>query len=374
MQPSAPPGLPTQGGASFKAQPAGRLFEADEPLFVLVSNRPLEHWRASRHPRVSFMVLSYENARFLPATLESVSFQTWRDMEIIVGDDGSTDSSPELIRTWLSQEARPALAVLWRTNGGIVRNYNGALRWARGEFVAHIGSDDINEADRVEVQLLDLQNVGAAMSIGGMAVIDDRDRVLRAVAPQPERQQLDEVLRCGSVAATSPTMMYHRRLIDDFGLLPEQLANEDEALAFRALVSGGISVVSRSLVRYRVHGNSVTARNRQLRLTGYLAWLERNLPLQIENKKHWRDVLMTRNAPARLRAQAEGHTKVLLARLGLLLASRDLGALRRIVRLLSQSAGRQILRDYIAQALRALRLEYLQRRVRAAAPVGDGAS
>lgn len=333
------------------------MFETATSEYVLVSNRALADWHAdAARAEVTFIVLSYNNAGYLPQTLDSVDRQTVSDMDIVIGDDGSSDGSVPAIRSWLKASKRPALAVLWRRNGGIARNYNSALQWARGRYIAHIGSDDVNIQHRVEAQLRALKGSTASMCISGMDVIDDMDRHLRSVAPNPKLQLRASVLASGSVAVTSPTMVYDRQLIDVFGLLPSELANEDEALAMRAAFSSGIIVLNQSLVRYRIHSSSVTARNRRLTLTGYLTWLQTNLPLQIANKRHWLQVLQATEANAADLMVAQGHLDTLAVQQGFVDQSLRMNALGRIGRLAFTRRGRAIVRSYFLQLARAIRI------------------
>ncbi|NJN35855.1 MAG: glycosyltransferase [Nitrospiraceae bacterium] len=333
------------------------LFETAASDCLLVSNRPLSDWYAdASRTEVTFIVLSYNNAGYLPQTLESVERQTVADMEIVISDDGSSDASVQVIRDWLHKSQRPALAVLWQRNGGIARNYNSALQWARGRHIAHIGSDDVNIPHRVEAQLQALKSSNASMCISGMEVIDDKGRHLRSVAPKVELQERSVVLASGSVAVTSPTMMYDRQLIDAFGPLPSELANEDEALAMRAAFSRGITILDQALVRYRIHGSSVTARNRQLTLTGYLSWMRTNLPMQMANKRHWLQVLQATKADSTDVEVIQGHLETLARQHRFVDEILRLSVLGQIGELLSKQAGRVIVRAYLLQLARALRV------------------
>ncbi len=347
---------PIEGSTRSSASEDG-LFEAATSEYVLLSNRALADWRTDEsRAEVTFIVLSYNNAGYLPQTLDSVERQTVSDMDIVIGDDGSSDGSVLVVRSWLQTSRRPALAVLWRHNGGIARNYNSALQWARGRYIAHIGSDDVNTPHRVEAQLQALKVSTASMCISGMEIIDDMDRRLRSVAPNPELQARAAVLASGSVAVTSPTMVYDRQLIDAFGLLPSELANEDEALAMRAAFSRGITVLNKALVRYRIHGSSVTARNRRLTLTGYMTWLQTNLPLQMANKRHWLQVLQATEADSTDLEVAQGHLDALAGQQGFVDQSLRMNALGRLGRLAFTRRGRAIVRAYLLQLARTLRV------------------
>lgn len=333
--------------------------EADD--YTIFGNRTLDdRGRLTGHqPRISFIVLSFNNGAYVESTLQSIAAQSLKDMEIVIVDDGSTDRSAKLIRAFVEASDLPCLAVLWARNGGIARNYNSGLCRARGEFIAHIGSDDINMPHRLQRQLDTLAPSKAGMCIAGMEIIDSGSRKFRDAAARPQCQTLDFALRTGTVNVTSPTMMYRRELLDRFGLLPASLANEDEALAFRALCAGGILVLPDQLVRYRVHARSISSGSRAVNLARHVRWLGSNLPFQVANKQHWKDILRATNRdhliPAVDAAVADLEAKIFaLERL----QSTSLLAL--LPRLLATTPGRSILKQYALQVLRTLRTALLQ--------------
>lgn len=97
---------------------------------------------AAAPPRVSVIITAYNRADLLPATLESVFAQSWKDHEIVVVDDGSTDATPRLLASygdrirWVSQE-----------NLGVAAAWNRGIREARGTFLAFLASDDLWEGE-----------------------------------------------------------------------------------------------------------------------------------------------------------------------------------------------------------------------------------
>lgn len=100
-------------------------------------------------PLVSVLVPCFNAAPYLAQTLESALAQTWPRVEIIVVDDGSTDPSLEIARSFESRAVR----VIEQSNAGAAAARNRALREARGEFFQYLDADDLISPAKIERQL-----------------------------------------------------------------------------------------------------------------------------------------------------------------------------------------------------------------------------
>lgn len=126
---------------------------------------------------VSVIVPTYNRAYCIGATIESIQRQTYADWEAIVVDDGSTDSTGELMERLSAQDAR--VRYIRRSNGGVAAARNTALSHARGDFVAFLDSDDLWESWKLEAQVQCLvANPAAGMIWTDMHAIDDQGRLL----------------------------------------------------------------------------------------------------------------------------------------------------------------------------------------------------
>src|SRR4051794_2980150 len=98
---------------------------------------------------VSVLLPVYNAEKFLRKALDSILFQTHSDFEIIAVDDGSVDSSLQILKEY-AHDAR--VRILSRPNTGLVGALNDAIGMARGQFLARMDADDIAISTRLERQ------------------------------------------------------------------------------------------------------------------------------------------------------------------------------------------------------------------------------
>lgn len=127
-------------------------------------------------PRVSIGVPVYNGERYLAQTLESLVTQTWRDLEIIVGDNASTDRTGEIVQAFASRDERIRY-VRHDRNLGLAGNYMRLLELARGELFRWAAADDLSapESVRLCVAALDKDPL-AALAYPKTTLIDAEGR------------------------------------------------------------------------------------------------------------------------------------------------------------------------------------------------------
>jgi glycosyltransferase involved in cell wall biosynthesis len=101
-------------------------------------------------PKVSVILPTYNCAKYLPESIESVLSQTCKDLELLVVDDGSTDNTKELMSRYAS---RPEVVYIYQDHAGLPAARNTGLKRASGEFIAFIDADDMFLPIRIEKQL-----------------------------------------------------------------------------------------------------------------------------------------------------------------------------------------------------------------------------
>jgi len=101
------------------------------------------------NPKVSVVVPTYNASLYIVEALESILSQTFKDFEIIVVDDGSTDNTREILKKYNGK-----INCYFQKNQGAVRARNSAFELSRGEFIAFLDQDDIWLADNLRKKVL----------------------------------------------------------------------------------------------------------------------------------------------------------------------------------------------------------------------------
>ena len=148
-------------------------------------------------PKVSVILTSYNHAAYVAAAIESVLNQTFSDYELLIVDDGSTDNSREIIRTF--DDSRIKL-FLYEKNRGPVTAIHDAINSARGKYIAVHHSDDLWSPDKLEkqVEFLDANKKFAACFTwagfvdekGNAQKLDDREFYSK-IFDQPNRSRAE---------------------------------------------------------------------------------------------------------------------------------------------------------------------------------------
>ncbi len=149
--------FPVLPGSSdiFAVRPAARF-----RLFGMTSSAMTTNWIESTatlapielgtlppEPLVSVLVSNYNYADYLPETIDSVLAQNYRNWELVICDDGSTDSSITVISAYVAREAR--IRLLRKQNGGHASGLNAAFAACRGEIICLLDSDDLFTPDKL---------------------------------------------------------------------------------------------------------------------------------------------------------------------------------------------------------------------------------
>jgi glycosyltransferase involved in cell wall biosynthesis len=128
---------------------------------------------------VSVIVPTYNRAHLIERALDSVAAQSYRPIQLIVVDDGSSDDTAALVERWKRshEDERLEVIALQKTNGGAPSARNEGLRRCQGEFVQFLDSDDMLAPAKIDLQVRALEGDPAAMfAWSGFKVVDPADR------------------------------------------------------------------------------------------------------------------------------------------------------------------------------------------------------
>jgi len=213
-------------------------------------------------PRVSVVMPVYNAERYVGEAIASILGQTYRDFELIVVDDGSTDRSAEIIDRCAAGDSR--VRVLRRPNTGIIGALNDGLALAQGELVARMDHDDRSLPERFaqQVEYLDAHPACVAVGTGVLLVDEDGDPIAPLVLQQAHEAIEAQLLRGRGLSVAQPSSMIRRGVLVQVGGY-RVFPCEDLDLFLRLAERGRLANLPQTLLHYRKHAASATATQRR---------------------------------------------------------------------------------------------------------------
>lgn len=132
---------------------------------------------------ISVCLPTHNRAEYLAEAIDSVLDQSYKDLELVIVDDGSTDSTKILLEYYAKKD--PRISFVSTENQGIAKARNLAVSMAKGEYIAVMDSDDLCGPDRLKRQLKELEK-GADVCYSSYLRADENATVIDGVqAPKP---------------------------------------------------------------------------------------------------------------------------------------------------------------------------------------------
>jgi glycosyltransferase involved in cell wall biosynthesis len=218
-------------------------------------------------PAISVVVATYNYGRYLAGALDSALGQSFRDVEVIVVDDGSTDNTGDVIAPYLSD---PRVRYERLDHVGQPAAKNIGIRLARGRLIAFLDADDLWLPKKLEKQIALLKadpTVGVIYSRRGL--VDERGRALEYQQPPLHRGRvLEAMFRTNFVCFSSAIV--HRRVFKHVGLFNESLNLAiDYDLWLRVAPGYRFDFVDEPLVLYRTGHANLSQRTEERLLAVY---------------------------------------------------------------------------------------------------------
>ncbi len=186
-------------------------------------------------PQVSIIIPVYNVSEYLKECLDSAIDQTFRDIEIICVNDGSTDDSPNILNDYAKKDRR--IRIINKTNGGLSSARNAGLEAAKGKYIAFLDSDDFIEPETIEHAV---NHIGGAdivfygTNVFGDAMMDrrkDDEEYYRLKFSGYVR--LDDNIR-NNTDVSAWNKLYRKEIIDRYGItFPEGMLFEDYSFYWR---------------------------------------------------------------------------------------------------------------------------------------------
>ena len=198
---------------------------------------------------VSVIIPYFKHKNYIEQLLISIKKQTYKNIEIILIDDGSHDGSIKLLKL-LSKKYK--FSLFNQKNKGVCTTLNRGIRLSRGEFIKIMDSDDLMVENQIQQQVNILSSSDYDVIGGGMTLINKNSNVINYQSPRKLGQILfKDVLFNNPIYG--PTMMFRASAFDKFGNFDRENPIEDFSIIL-TMISKGAKVFNFDLnwAKYRV--------------------------------------------------------------------------------------------------------------------------
>ena len=213
-------------------------------------------------PLISVIIPIYKVEKFLDKCIESVVNQTYKNLEIILVDDGSPDNCPKMCDDWAKKDSR--IKVVHKVNGGLSDARNVGLNMSTGDYIMFVDSDDWLELSMIDELYLNLINYNADISIGNIRRFYEKNGSKEPLIENIQIKQYDNnvfdcllenytqsVIACGKI--------FKKEILGD-NPFPVGKINEDECVVHRFLNNcKKVVYTNKQFYNYYLRANSITS-------------------------------------------------------------------------------------------------------------------
>lgn len=209
------------------------------------------------NPKISVIMSVYNGEKYLREAIESILNQTFTDFEFMIVNDGSTDNSFEIFKSYGDERIK---IINNEENIGLTKSLNKALKVARGEYVARQDADDVSLPNRFDEQMKYLEEHPEVVLLGtNVYLIDESEKTVgkRIVLEKPSIKDLlkNNQFNHGSV-------MFKKKVINQLGGYNELIKySQDYELWLRIAKSHEVRNLTQSLYKLRSHDANIRLTN-----------------------------------------------------------------------------------------------------------------
>lgn len=220
-----------------------------------------ENYTMDNRPKISVIIPIYNTAEYLPRCLDSILDNSYKNVEVICINDGSTDDSAIILEQYAKKDVR--IIVINKENGGISSARNAGLDKATGDFIAFIDSDDWIHPQYFEILLLSQQKTRAEIAACKYITCSDFQKKYSEIHPKTVESSLIsniDALKIGHLKRLVWGRLYRRSFISGLRFNPQIKWGEDSLFSITSLCKNSkIVLLNVELYYYYQRDNSVTS-------------------------------------------------------------------------------------------------------------------
>lgn len=210
-------------------------------------------------PKISVVMSVYNGEKYLREAIDSILNQTFADFEFIIIDDGSTDESSDIIKSYND----PRIILIRQKNKGLAAALNVGIKAARGKYIARMDADDISAQSRLEKQILFMESNPVCVALGTNAVVinEDGEELYKTDLPL-DNETIKSLVVTGCPFYHGSVMLKRDTLFAVDGYNEEVRMAQDDFLWIKIQNHGYFYLVKEALYYYRITSNNISKLNK----------------------------------------------------------------------------------------------------------------
>ena len=200
---------------------------------------------------ISIIIPTYNSELYIKEAIDSVINQTYKDKEIIVIDDGSTDNTKKILQPYIKKNK---IIYIKQKNAGQAAARNTGIKKSKGEFLAFLDSDDIWLKNKLETQIK-LFNKKTGLVHGGVEWFSNNQRI-NLFRPSLKGKVFDKLIIFNPI--TTSTVIVRKKALPPFNESMDFHGTEDYDAWLRISKNWKINCTKEIVTRYRIHPNNIS--------------------------------------------------------------------------------------------------------------------
>lgn len=211
-------------------------------------------------PEISVLMPVFNSERYLKMAIDSILNQTFKDFELIIINDGSTDSSEEVILSYSDLRIKYFKNI---ENIGLIATLNRGIDLCSSPLIARMDADDISLPERLQKQWTFLNEHPEVAMVGSdIQIIDENNRHVKTVKKYCPPHLIQSLLffKCAFV---HPSVLIRKDILIEFRYSADYIHAEDYFLWSQIVFKYPVASLPEVLIKYREHQQNVSAQYRQ---------------------------------------------------------------------------------------------------------------
>lgn len=238
-------------------------------------------------PLVSILITAYNSEKYIRKTIESVKKQSYKNWELIIINDCSTDSTFSILKTYISNKIK---IINLKSNIGPYLALSKNFKFCSGKYIAFLDSDDVMHPKRLHSQIEELEkNKKIGLVATWFRIIDYKGRVIKLAKFPAKENEFNDIFPCQNLICNS-SVMFRKKLIRKLGFYNKFFFySNDYHFYLKLFRQYKIKIIDKFYTDYRIHNEQRTKSSKIKKIIfqenlANLKWAKKNNLINKYNK------------------------------------------------------------------------------------------